>query len=93
MYPRRPCVLSLSREVVGKSECNLNLLKRNSALVCHVAIILDSESESARANPLHSALTRVTTEVLKLWTDLKASPRSGPFSPSRMYVVNTKPLT
>ena len=42
----------------------MNLLKRNSALVCHVAIILDSESESARANPLHSALTRVTTEAL-----------------------------
>ena len=61
MYPRRPCVLSLSREVVGKSECNLNLLKRNSALVCHVARILDSESESA--NP-HSALTRVSTEAV-----------------------------
>ena len=65
---------------------NLNLLKRNSALVCHVARILDSESESA--NVLHSAQSR-----LKLWTDLKASPRSGSFSPSRMYVVNTKPLT
>ena len=62
MYPRRPCVLSLSREVVGKSECNLNLLKRNSALVCHVARILDSESESAKV--LHSAPIKVSTEAV-----------------------------